>query len=421
MTFIRSIIKSKLVKNGFWLLVLQVFNTVVPLLTLPYITRILSESDYGSFSLALNWIGYFQVVVEYGFALYGTKMVATCTNSEEISRIRSTILFARLLLFCVCIGSFFLCIMIVPISEVQFLCMIILFIMVLSSVFQQTWLFQGLSEMKSITVINVISRIVSLICIFLFVRTPDDVYWYTFFYSVNFLMARILEFVIANKKFHVAVCRIQMIEIVQTLRDAWSLFISSAMTRIFSNIGITILGFITLEKVVGAYAAIVKIPYILTLLFTSISQALYPHICQAFNQSFEQGYAKVKRYGVPVFFCFAVGGILLSVFHFPIVKIAFGESYAEYSLLIIPFVAQVLLGIANNFLGIQTLVASGNQKQYSIDFLISVVVMLMLMLVLGNYIGAYGIAFASMLSELFLSVLLVYHVKKQKDYINKEN
>ena len=83
--------------------------------------------------------------------------------------------------------------------------------------------------------------------------------------------------------------------------------------------------------------------------------------------------------------------------------------------------AQDLLGIVNNFLGIQTLVASGNQKQYSIDFSISVVVMLMLMLVLGSHMGASGVALASMLSELFLSVLLVYHVKKQKDSINKND
>ena len=58
-----SIFKSRLVKNGLWLLLLQFFNMVAPLLTLPYITRVLSEADFGSFSLALNWVGYLQVIV----------------------------------------------------------------------------------------------------------------------------------------------------------------------------------------------------------------------------------------------------------------------------------------------------------------------------------------------------------------------
>ena len=60
----KKIRNSKLLKNGIWLLVLQVFNTVVPMITLPYVTRILGASGYGDFSLALNWILYFQVIVE---------------------------------------------------------------------------------------------------------------------------------------------------------------------------------------------------------------------------------------------------------------------------------------------------------------------------------------------------------------------
>lgn len=72
---ITSLLKSKVLVNSAWLIVLQVFNTVVPLLTLPYITRVLGTSNYGVFSLALNWITYFQVIVEYGF---GLQVLARC-------------------------------------------------------------------------------------------------------------------------------------------------------------------------------------------------------------------------------------------------------------------------------------------------------------------------------------------------------
>lgn len=81
LTMISKVIKqlttSKLIKNGFWLFVLQVFNTVVPMFTLPYITRILGPSGYGDFSLALNWILYLQVIVEYGFGYWGARKIAT--------------------------------------------------------------------------------------------------------------------------------------------------------------------------------------------------------------------------------------------------------------------------------------------------------------------------------------------------------
>ena len=66
---IKRILSSNLFKNGIWSLILKVFNTIVPMLTLPYITRILSQSDYGEYAIAANWLCYFQVVFEYGFVL----------------------------------------------------------------------------------------------------------------------------------------------------------------------------------------------------------------------------------------------------------------------------------------------------------------------------------------------------------------
>ena len=71
-----DLFKSKVLANSAWLIVLQVFNTIVPLLTLPYITRVLGTSNYGVFSLALNWVTYFQVIVEYGFGFTGARKVS---------------------------------------------------------------------------------------------------------------------------------------------------------------------------------------------------------------------------------------------------------------------------------------------------------------------------------------------------------
>ena len=101
LTMISKVIKqlttSKLIKNGFWLFVLQVFNTVVPMFTLPYITRILGPSGYGDFSLALNWILYLQVIVEYGFGYWGARKIAT-SGREELQKIYSSIITARIAL-----------------------------------------------------------------------------------------------------------------------------------------------------------------------------------------------------------------------------------------------------------------------------------------------------------------------------------
>ena len=74
---IKKLLLKKSVQNGAWIYALQFFNIVVPLLTLPYITRVLGSSMYGTFSTALNIVSYLQVVVEYGFIMSATREVAS--------------------------------------------------------------------------------------------------------------------------------------------------------------------------------------------------------------------------------------------------------------------------------------------------------------------------------------------------------
>ena len=94
-----SQIKGRTGKNGIWLYLLQIFNTVIPLLTLPYITRVFSTEDFGSFSIALNIFGYLQVLVEYGFALSVTRKVALASKDMDTSnQLFTRVFFARLLL-----------------------------------------------------------------------------------------------------------------------------------------------------------------------------------------------------------------------------------------------------------------------------------------------------------------------------------
>ena len=98
-----DLFKSKVLANSAWLIVLQVFNTIVPLLTLPYITRVLGTSNYGVFSLALNWVTYFQVIVEYGFGFTGARKVSV-HGDDGLQELYSRIITARILLLC---GTFF--------------------------------------------------------------------------------------------------------------------------------------------------------------------------------------------------------------------------------------------------------------------------------------------------------------------------
>ena len=97
---IKEILKSKVLKNGIWLIILQIVNTIIPVITIPYITRILGASEYGVFSIALNWILYLQVLVEFGFGLNGARKVAMLkeNNKKELNKIYNDIISSRIVL-----------------------------------------------------------------------------------------------------------------------------------------------------------------------------------------------------------------------------------------------------------------------------------------------------------------------------------
>lgn len=286
--------KSDVIVNGMWLYILQIFNTVIPLITLPYITRILGPSQYGVFSSALNLIGYFLVIVEYGFNLSGARKIAIAKDEYEVSEVYSKITISKLFL-----SGVTLILMIISfslnITKDQMICMIILYSMVLGTAIQQTWLFQGLQIMKYITIASVGSRIISVVLIFILVNNTEQVYLYCGLYSLTFLLMGIMSTLVIRFKLKIRIRFIKFKELLEELKDGWYLFTTSAMTKVFSGIGVTVLIFTSTDMSVGIYSAIQKIPLVLSMLYAPIGQVIFPNVSQHYETSFDSGISKVKK------------------------------------------------------------------------------------------------------------------------------
>lgn len=405
--------RSKILQNGIWLFVLQGVNTILPFLTIPYITRILSTEVYGAFSLGLNWVGYLQIVVEYGFELSATRKLAIKKECKtEVNKLYSNVIYTRVFLCIVAAMILFLLEIVMSLSREVKICMVILFLTVIGTVLQHTWFFQGNEDMKYITLANVVSRTISTILIFLLVKSADDIYVYCFLYSLNYILMALLGIIVAKKKYRVEFIKFEFANVLQEIKDGGYIFLSSAMTRIFSGIGITVLGFVTTNEKIGIYSAIYKIPYLLTILWAPVSQVIYPYISKEFNVSWRKGVQFLQKIIVPIFTIYVMLGGGIIALNRPIVYLLFGKEYAKYSVLLIPMILWVLLGILNNFLGVQTLVASGYQKQYSICFTANMIILVSLTVILGRKYTIWGISYAAMFAEFLLFLLLLYEVVK---------
>ncbi len=415
--YIKKIVNNSVVYNGLWLMILQGVNTILPMITIPYITRILGAEGYGIFSAAQNWIFYLQVIVEYGFGLWGARKVALIKDddTEEISEIFSEILNARIIL---CILSFILMCTISAIANIsidRFICQIILYAMIIGSMLQLIWLFQGKENMKPITIINIISRIISVLLIFIFVKNKSDIYAYTFFYSITYIISALLTIRVAKKKYNIRYIHVGIGSIFRVLKEAWYIFLSSALIKVFSGIALSILTIVSSNYYIGVYSAIYKIPYILVMAFSPISQALYPSISKKYKSSFNEGVKFVEKITLPIVALFTIISIVIILLKDIIVKIAFGSEYVLYSSIIFFLLIQTIFAIYNNFLGVQTLVASGNQKNYSRAFSRAAIFMgsiyLLVFILFDGEKALYAVSIGSAISESILTIFL--HIEKK--------
>ena len=408
---IKVLIKSKVVQNGAWLFLLQFANTVLPLLTIPYVTRILGSAGYGQFSIAYNWITYCQVLVEYGYTMNGARKIAISKSKDDDDRLWRGIVCSRAVLFIISLIALnIVCVLNADIEQHKNA--MIMMTIVFSVIFQMNWLFQGKQQMQFITIINVSGRLLSVILIFLLVKTPEHVSLYCFLYAFTFLFSSFLGLFVAIKKYSIHPKIASVNEIASELKDGWPLFTSSAISRIFGSIGITILGIFASKSIVGAYSAIYKVPYMLNLCFAPISQALFPHLSQKYSVDIKAAINLNKKIMIIVSGGFACICAVIMIARNWLVPLLFGEEYAAYANLILILGPQLVLGVINNFLGVQTLVAIGLKEKYSRCVIANVIVLLISNLILCPRFDAYGTALSALIAELALSVMLLWNCNK---------
>lgn len=403
--YLHRIINSKSIINGIWLYILQFFNLVVPLLTLPYITRILGSESYGIFSIALNIITYLQVIVEYGFGMSATRKVAI-EGRKNLNRTFTVVTLGRLILFlcCLCLAGLYI---VVNWSN-QSLCInfVILLICLLGYCVQMNWAFQGLQEMKYISIINVLGRLISTALIFIFVKSKDDIYIYSMLYSISPFLSGFLGLRIATNRYQLKIIKISLRDVIIELKEGFYFFTTQLSSKVFGTIGITFLGIYSTSSIVGAYSVIQKIPNTLILMWLPIAQIIYPMASARLNLEFVNGYIFIKRIRnlvMPFFFLLA---FVIGVFAQKVVLILFGSEYATFYMWLYPLLAWLLVAIDNNFWGIQLLLGSGHDKEYGSAFNTSVIITIIMNFLLIYLFSGFGAAIAPLVSEIVLHILL---------------
>lgn len=405
---------QRVVENIISLSGLQIAGYLLPLITLPYLVRVLGPERYGLIAFATALVFYFVILTNYGFNLSATREISICREDPgKVSEIFSSVLFIKFILMLLS----FLILAVVVLGVEQFraewLVYFFSFGMVIGNVLFPVWFFQGIEKMKYITVLNVLAQAIFTVSVFIFIRTTADYLYVPLINSVGFLVAGLLGLRIALKDYPIQL-KIPDRELFKHhLQEGWHIFLSSAAVTLYTTSNTFILGVLTNNVTVSYYAVAEKVILAVLGLLNPLSQALFPHISRVVDESHKKGVQFLQQITKIMI---AIGlslSLLLFVFSGLIVNILFGDQYtpAITVLRILSFLP-LIVGLSNVF-GIQTMIPLNYKRALSRIVLAAGGINIILALALVPLFQEVGTALSFLTAETFITLTMFLFLQRK--------
>ena len=403
---------SRLTENIFSLVAIKGLDYILNFITFPFLVRVLQVERFGEIVFVQGVIQYFVLVTNYGFDMSGPREIAKNDTIEERGAVFSSIFFAKLLLLLLASVVFILLsVLVSQFYKVDILLYLVIYLSVIGNVIFPIWFFQGIQEMRHITIANSIARIVSVCGIFFFVKIPDDYILAAFMQSLVPIVAAIYSWCIIVKKYPEVLCRPISGAVSKQLKDGWTIFVSTIAINLYTASNVVFLGILTNNTVVGYYSGAKKIIDNITALFSPVSQAIYPHVSKLAAASEDMAVQFLKKLFRIVGASTFVLSTLIFFFAEVIVGILLGYNYEE-SILLLRILAFLPFIIAlSNLFGIQTMLTLGMQKTFSSILVKAAVFNTILVLPLIYLYQSIGVCVAILITEIMVTTLMWFALK----------
>lgn len=397
----------KIVENFSYLSILQVFNLVLPLITYPYLIRVLGKESYGGIVFAQAIVGYFAILVGYGFNISATKNISIHKNNKDrVSEIVSSVIIIKTFLFLISILGLFLLLKIFNSFELDTSLFYLTMYLCLNELLFPVWYFQGLEKMKYTTIFNLASRLIFLGLIFVLIKDKDDYLFVPIINGIGVIIAGLFSLYVVFFVHKVNFQWQKKSTLIFYFKDSSSLFISNAMVLVKERSNIVFIGSFLSMAEVSYYDLVLKISSLLRTPFMTIRDAIFPNIAQSQNR--------------PKYFKIAIGATIISVFVYflllifkePIVLFIGGKEMAPSLELITSMGLIIPLGVASMFAG-SALILFFNSRKYTLSIVCSLaffVLGLSILYIFSCFSLNYLIALliASLLVEIIIRIFLYY-------------
>lgn len=402
--------KKSITKNYIYNLVYQILVLILPLITAPYVSRVLGPENIGIYSYTISVTTYFILFGSLGIAMYGQREIAyNQSDPEKYSKI-----FWELIIFRFVTMSFSMIIFYFNfVKSTQYgTYYAILLLELLANCLDVSWFFQGLEEFKKTVTRNVIVKFITIVSIFTFVKTQNDLSKYFWIYVLSTVIGNISLWLYLPKILKKV--KIKELNVYKHIKPNILLFIPQIATQIYTVLDKVMIGSIISNKSeVGYYEQSQKIVKMLLTIVTSLGTVMMPRMANTFVKGEKEKILEYLQNSFNFVFFIATpmmfGTIAISNNFVPIF---FGPGYEKVSLLM-SVISPIFIMIGlSNVIGTQYLLPTKKQKQFTISVVIGAIVNFFINIILIRKFGSIGASVATVIAESIVTIVQLIFIRK---------
>lgn len=402
-------IKKNLLMN----MILTLSSYLFPLITFPYISRVLQASGYGKVNFAISIVNYFIMFASLGIPIYGVRICAiNRDDKEKLSKSAQELFIINIFTTTISYLILFLCALKLEQIEAYRTIILILSSAMLLNLFGFDWLYRALEEYTYITISSLIFKFIAIFLMFVLIHNEGDINKYALVSVITTSGAMLLNCLRVHK--YIILKPYNHYELKKHIKPILMLFLLSASWTVYTNLDTVMLGFICGDTQVGYYSVAIKMKLILVSSISALSSVLLPRLSNYYNKDNydkfidllkkDTNFILVMSLAVSAFFIINAKETIL---------IISGETYLDaVNVMQAVMPAIVFIGIST-MLGTNILVPMQKEKITIYATLTGIVLDFILNLFWIPKYGAFGAAVATLCGEVVIVIFEALHLKEE--------
>lgn len=393
----------------------NVANMLLPLLTVPYVVRIIGPERLGLLNFSQAYVAYFTLLINYGFEMAAVRTIAANrTDKELINRTFSEVIAGKTMLWVLSTFVFVGITWFTPDFRAHILLHTCTYVSCIGVVLFPVWIYQAMEDLGRVALFNLGVKILFTLSVFLLIRKPDDYFYQNLAVSIAQVLVSVIAFRTALRRFRLTFRWPAVSQLISRFRADSTLFFSSVMITLYAGSTVFLLGLLSNAYDVGIFSAGTRLEGIARSFVTlGLNQAFFPIVASAFGANREDGLRVVRTTFFPLVAFMTLVSLGLWLIAPVFITLFYGNQFHD-AILVLRIVAflPILIGVSN-LLGFHTMLNLKMDKAFFWITATGSVIGLLINALLIQQLGFVGAAYAWVAAEAYIALSMYLYLRNK--------